>query len=156
MSYLFSLLNVCVCVCVYVCVCFIRYFLSFFLSFLCFVLFCFSRQGDRVSLYSPGCPATHFVDQAGLELRNPPASVSRLLRAGIKGVHHHAWLSLFLECVLSFVCCCAASFQDLVNKPVFPMFTPCLTLVDSDDRPHLSLALPQVDSLSYSAAISGP
>jgi hypothetical protein len=34
---------------------------------------------DRVSLYSPGCPGTYFVDQAGLELRNPPASVSRVL-----------------------------------------------------------------------------
>jgi hypothetical protein len=34
---------------------------------------------DRVSLYSPGCPGTHFVDQAGLELRNPPASASRVL-----------------------------------------------------------------------------
>jgi hypothetical protein len=32
-----------------------------------------------VSLYSPGCPGTHFVDQAGLELRNPPASASRVL-----------------------------------------------------------------------------
>jgi hypothetical protein len=31
---------------------------------------------DRVSLYSPGCPGTHFVDQAGLELRNLPASTS--------------------------------------------------------------------------------
>jgi hypothetical protein len=30
-------------------------------------------------LYSPGCPGTHFVDQAGLELRNPPASASRVL-----------------------------------------------------------------------------
>ena len=29
---------------------------------------------DRVSLNSPGCPGTHFVDQAGLELRNPPVS----------------------------------------------------------------------------------
>jgi hypothetical protein len=29
---------------------------------------------DRVSLYSSGCPGTHFVDQAGLKLRNPPAS----------------------------------------------------------------------------------
>ncbi|GAB1296547.1 Arf-GAP with dual PH domain-containing protein 2 [Apodemus speciosus] len=29
-----------------------------------------------VSLYSPDCPGTHFVDQAGLELRNPPASAS--------------------------------------------------------------------------------
>jgi hypothetical protein len=31
---------------------------------------------DRVSLYSPGCPGTHSVDLAGLELRNPPASAS--------------------------------------------------------------------------------
>jgi hypothetical protein len=31
---------------------------------------------DRVSLYSPDCPGTHFVDQAGLELRNLPASAS--------------------------------------------------------------------------------
>jgi hypothetical protein len=30
-------------------------------------------------LYSPGCPGTHFVDQAGLELRNPPASASCVL-----------------------------------------------------------------------------
>jgi hypothetical protein len=28
---------------------------------------------------SPGCPGTHSVDQAGLELRNPPASASRVL-----------------------------------------------------------------------------
>jgi hypothetical protein len=34
---------------------------------------------DRVSLYSPGCPGTHFVDQAGLKLRNLPASVSQVL-----------------------------------------------------------------------------
>jgi hypothetical protein len=34
---------------------------------------------DRVSLYSPGCFGTHFVDQAGLELRNLPASASRVL-----------------------------------------------------------------------------
>jgi hypothetical protein len=41
-----------------------------------FVCFCFR---DRVSLCSPGYPGTHFVDQAGLELRNPPASASRVL-----------------------------------------------------------------------------
>jgi hypothetical protein len=35
-----------------------------------------SRQG--FSVYSLGCPGTHFVDQAGLELRNPPASASRV------------------------------------------------------------------------------
>ena len=34
---------------------------------------------DRVSLYSPGCPGNHFVDQAVLELRNLPASASRVL-----------------------------------------------------------------------------
>jgi hypothetical protein len=34
---------------------------------------------DRVSLYSPGCPGTHSVDQAGLELRNLPASASQVL-----------------------------------------------------------------------------
>jgi hypothetical protein len=34
---------------------------------------------DRVSLCSPGCPGTHCVDQAGLELRNLPASASQVL-----------------------------------------------------------------------------
>ena len=34
---------------------------------------------DRVSLCSPGCPGTHVVDQAGLELRNLPASASQVL-----------------------------------------------------------------------------
>jgi hypothetical protein len=33
---------------------------------------------DRVSLCSPGCPGTLFVDQAGLELRNPSASASQV------------------------------------------------------------------------------
>jgi hypothetical protein len=48
----------------------------FFLLFL--FLFCFVFQ-DRVSLYSPGCPGAHFVDQAGLELRNQLASASQVL-----------------------------------------------------------------------------
>jgi hypothetical protein len=52
--------------------------LLFVVVFVCFVLFCFVFQ-DRVSLYSPGCPGTHFVDQAGLELRNLPASASWVL-----------------------------------------------------------------------------
>jgi hypothetical protein len=34
---------------------------------------------DRVSLCSPGCPGTHSVEQAGLELRNLPASASQVL-----------------------------------------------------------------------------
>jgi hypothetical protein len=45
-----------------------------FVFFFSFFLF-----PDRVSLYSSGCPGTHFVDQAGLELRNKPASDSRVL-----------------------------------------------------------------------------
>jgi hypothetical protein len=44
--------------------------------FFCFVLFFF---WDRVSLCSPGCPGTHSVDQAGLELRNSPDSATQVL-----------------------------------------------------------------------------
>jgi hypothetical protein len=47
---------------------------SFFFFFFVFLAF-----RDRASLYSPGCPGPHSVDQAGLELRNPPASASRVL-----------------------------------------------------------------------------
>jgi hypothetical protein len=39
---------------------------------------------DRVSLYNPGRPGTHSVDQAGLELRNPPASASASQVLGLK------------------------------------------------------------------------
>jgi hypothetical protein len=49
----------------------------YFLLLLLLLLLLFFR--DRVSLCSPGCPGAHFVDQAGLELRNPPASASRVL-----------------------------------------------------------------------------
>jgi hypothetical protein len=41
-----------------------------------FFLFVFQ---DRVSLCSPGCPETHSVDQAGLELRNSLAFASQVL-----------------------------------------------------------------------------
>jgi hypothetical protein len=51
-------------------------FNSFFFEFLC----------------SPGCPGTHFVDQAGLELRNPPASASQVL--GLKACATTPSLSL--------------------------------------------------------------
>jgi hypothetical protein len=51
-------------------------FVCLFVFVFVFVLFCFVR---RVSLYCPGCPGTHSIDQAGLELRNPPASVSQVL-----------------------------------------------------------------------------
>jgi hypothetical protein len=56
----------------------------------CFYLGFFVCFGDRVSLCVPGCPGTHFVDQAGLELRNPPASASQVL--GLKVCATTAWL----------------------------------------------------------------
>jgi hypothetical protein len=39
-----------------------------------------------VSLCSPGCPGTHSVDQAGLQLRNLPASASHMLGLLLNGV----------------------------------------------------------------------
>jgi hypothetical protein len=50
---------------------------GFFWVFLVFLAFWLFR--DRVSLCSSGCPGTHSVDQAGLKLRNPPASASQEL-----------------------------------------------------------------------------
>jgi hypothetical protein len=43
------------------------------------LIFFFLVFRGRVSLCSLGCPGTHSVDQAGLELRNPPASAFRVL-----------------------------------------------------------------------------
>jgi hypothetical protein len=54
----------------------------FFVLFFCFLFFVFCFLfffQDRVSLCSSGCPGSHFVDQAGLELRNPTTSASREL-----------------------------------------------------------------------------
>ena len=45
--------------------------------FVCLFVCLFFR--DRVTLCSYGCPGTHFVDQDGLEFRNPSASASRVL-----------------------------------------------------------------------------
>ena len=56
---------------------------------------------DRVSLYSRGCPGTHSVDQAGLELRNPPASAFQVL--GLKAYTTTAWLNIHLYLFI-FVC----------------------------------------------------
>jgi hypothetical protein len=58
----------------------------FFFFFFFFLVLVFR---DRVSLCSRGCPGTHSVDQAGLELRNPPASASWML--GLKACTTTAW-----------------------------------------------------------------
>jgi hypothetical protein len=46
----------------------------------CFTFFFFGLILDNVSLCCPGCPGTQSVEQAGLELRNHPASASQVLR----------------------------------------------------------------------------
>jgi hypothetical protein len=53
---------------------------------------------DRVSLCSPGCLGTHSVDQAGLKLRNLPASASGVL--GLKACATTPGLDLFLMCMI--------------------------------------------------------
>jgi hypothetical protein len=53
--------------------------LVLFILFYYLFIYLFLIFQDRVSLYSPGCPGTHFVDQADLGLRNPPASASQVL-----------------------------------------------------------------------------
>ena len=76
---------VCVCVCEYVCMC----------EYVCVALWLtqdlehdrralysvclFLFFQDRVPLNHPGCPGTHSVEQAGLELRNLPVSASQVL-----------------------------------------------------------------------------
>ena len=52
--------------------------MSVFFGFVFVFVFVFVFQA-RVSLYSPGCPGLHFVDQAGLELRNLPASAFQVM-----------------------------------------------------------------------------
>ena len=51
----------------------------FWLLVFVFLFFCFFFSRGRVFLCSPGSPGTHSVDQAGEELRNPPASASQVL-----------------------------------------------------------------------------
>lgn len=56
-------------------------------SLLCLGLVCFR---DRASLCGPDCPKTHSVNQAGLRLKDPPASTSYVL--GSKACAATAWL----------------------------------------------------------------
>jgi hypothetical protein len=58
------------------------------LASLCVAFFSFFFQ-DRVSLCSPGCPGTHSVDQAGLELTERPLPLTP--SAVTNGVRSTAW-----------------------------------------------------------------
>jgi hypothetical protein len=72
-----------------------------------------------VSLCSPGCPGTHSVDQAGLELRNPPASASRVL--GLK-----AWPPLLGLIYLYFI---SVQFVSRVQEQKMLSLSLCPCLV---------------------------
>jgi hypothetical protein len=80
--------------CFFVLFCFSFFILLFICLFVFVCLFFAFVFRDRVSLCSPGCPGTHSVDQAGLELRNPPASASRVL--GLKACATMPSFILFL------------------------------------------------------------
>jgi hypothetical protein len=54
----------------------VSWLFALYIYIIFFFFFFFLVFRDRVSLYNPGCPGAHFVDQTGLELRNPPASAS--------------------------------------------------------------------------------
>jgi hypothetical protein len=61
----------------------------------CFCLFVCLFVWDDAFLCNPGCPGTHSVDQAGLKLRNTPASTSQVLL--LKACVTTAWLALVLR-----------------------------------------------------------
>ena len=65
-----------------------------FIYFFKIYLFLYFGFWDRASLYSPGSPGTHSVDQAGIKLRNPPASASQVL--GLNSCNHHCPAFLLL------------------------------------------------------------
>jgi hypothetical protein len=79
-------------------------FLVGFVCLFCFVLF----FRDRVSLCRPGCPGTHSVDQAGLELRNLPASASQVL--GLKACATTVQPVHFFKCFLAIWDCSVENF----------------------------------------------
>jgi hypothetical protein len=80
-----------------------------FCLFVC--LFVFFQ--DRVFLYSPGCSGTHFVDQASLELRNLPASASRVLRLKVCATtpgRNTVFLKFSFNCKVRKTCCLCGDF----------------------------------------------
>jgi hypothetical protein len=82
-----------------------------FLFFFFFLVF-----QDRVSLCSPGCPGTHSIAQAGLELRNLPASTSRVLGLKACATTPGCLFSyLFILCVCG--CRCVLLHVEDRNQP---------------------------------------
>jgi hypothetical protein len=106
---------------------------------------------DRVSLYSSGCPGTHFVDQAGLKLRNLPASASQVL--GLKacattpssGIVYFCWKSQGIKFIRS----AARSLRKLIAiwhwwwcSAGFLHFVPLRSLlIESHNAPQLTQSI---------------
>jgi hypothetical protein len=123
--------------------------LSFNLLFKSSFFFFFFQ--DRVSLYSSGCLGTHFVDQAGLELRNLPASASRVLGlkacATMPGLKVHSYsmcqysipvyghITFYFMAKLCFVCswfgghCFFHSFLAVISNAALSIVHRFLSLV---------------------------
>ena len=97
--------------------------------FFFFLFFFFLVFRDRVSLYTPGCPGTHFVDQAGLELRNPPASASQVL--GLK-----AWAQPRLAVTHVFIGLIVWPFpkRDIMRITQYPTFSVEYIVQKSGER----------------------
>jgi hypothetical protein len=91
-----------------------------------------------VSLYSPGCPGTHFVDQAGLELRNLPASASQVL--GLKACATTARQDLFLLyiCTMNVTRACR-SYKKALNPPKFELQMVISICMDPLPKPQAPL-----------------
>jgi hypothetical protein len=81
----------------------LKYILNFLLFWFFFVLFCFFETGF---LCISGCPGTQSVNQAGLKLRNPPASASQVL--GLK-VCTTTPGQLLISCFNICLCMCTCS-----------------------------------------------
>jgi hypothetical protein len=81
--------------------------------FVCLLVCLFVCLFETGFLYSPGCPGTHFVDQAGLELRNIPASASRVLELKACATTPNFMDKVLIELFLSktYYCCAETSWQ---------------------------------------------
>jgi hypothetical protein len=96
-------------------------------QFFSFFLFSFLVFRDRVSLCSPGCLGTHSVDQAGLELRNLPASAFQVL--GLKACTTTAQLLIqffFFFLIFFYYVFSSVTFPMLSQKSPIPPPHPVL------------------------------
>ena len=100
--------------------------LGFFGLVFVWLIDCLFVFRDRISLCSPGCPGTNSVDQAGLKLRNLPASVSQVV--GLTACATTARLLLFslfwyFQVFLVFQFCLS---QNSLCRP----YWPCLAVTE--------------------------